>query len=103
MTIVGVTRKTSNVSAKLFLTPNEQFEATLTVGYQKVDDGHFVLALQGREYNNCCFRGPLSPATSIFHGSNRPPGSRVLPGRRQVRNLPVALLTEEFDRLRRRR
>ena len=92
--IVG-DQKTSNVSAKLFLTPNEQFEATLTVGYQKVDDGHFVLALQGREYNNCCFRGPQSGNFDISGVTG--PRARGYYRGEAVRNLPVALLTEEFE------
>ena len=88
-------QKTTNVSAKLFLTPNDQFEATLAVTYQKVDDGHFAMALQGREYNNCCFRGP--PSDSFDLSGVTGPRSREYYKGEAKRNLPVALLTEELD------
>ncbi len=88
-------QQTTDFSAKLYLTPNEDFEATLTVGYQKVEDDHFAMALQGREHNNCCFRGPVSgsPDTSGATG----PRAREYYRGEAVRNLPVALLTEEID------
>ena len=88
-------QKTTNVAAKLFLTPNEQFEATLAVAYQKVDDDHFAMALQGREYNNCCFRGPPSDSPEL-RGVTGPRAREYYIGEAQ-RNLPVALLTEELD------
>ena len=88
-------QKTTNVAAKLFLTPNEQFEATLSVAYQKVDDDHFVMALQGREFNNCCFRGPPSDSPDIS-GVTGPRAREYYRGEAK-RNLPVALLTEELD------
>ena len=88
-------QKTTNVSAKLFLTPNEQFEATLAVAYQKVDDDHFAMALQGREHNNCCFRGP--PSDSIDLSGVTGPRAREYYIGEAERNLPVALLTEELD------
>ena len=88
-------QKTTNVSAKLYLTPSEDFEATLTVGYQKVDDDHFAMALQGREHNNCCFRGPVSGSPDIS-GATGPRAREYYRGE-AVRNLPVALLTEEID------
>ena len=88
-------QKTTNVSAKLFLTPNEQFEATLSVAYQKVDDDHFAMALQGREHNNCCFRGPPSDGFDLT-GVTGPRAREYYIGEAK-RNLPVALLTEELD------
>ena len=88
-------QKTTNVSAKLFLTPNDQFEATLAVAYQKVDDDHFAMALQGREHNNCCFRGPPSDSSDLS-GVTGPRAREYYMGEAQ-RNLPVALLTEELD------
>ena len=90
-------QKTTNVSAKLFLTPNDQFEATLAVTYQKVDDDHFAMALQGREHNNCCFRGPPSDGFDLT-GVTGPRAREYYIGEVK-RNLPVALLTEEFDSL----
>ena len=88
-------QKTTNVSAKLFLTPNEQFEATLAVAYQKVDDDHFAMALQGREHNNCCFRGPPSGGFDLS-GVTGPRAREYYRGE-AIRNLPVSLLTEELD------
>ena len=88
-------QKTTNISAKLFLTPNEQFEATLALGYQKVDDGHPALALQAREHNNCCFRGPPSGSPDIT-GVTGPRAREYYIGEAQ-RNLPVALNTAELD------
>ena len=88
-------QETTNVSAKLYFTPNEDFEATLSVGYQKVEDDHFAMALQGREHNNCCFRGPVSGSPDIS-GATGPRAREYYRGEAQ-RNLPVALLTEEID------
>ena len=88
-------QETTNFAAKLFLTPSENFEATLALGYQKVDDGHAALALQGREHNNCCFRGPPSNSPDIS-GVVGPRARGYYIGEAQ-RNLPVALLTEELD------
>ncbi len=88
-------QSTSSVSAKLFLTPSEQFEATLSVGYQKVDDGHFAIALQGRNHNNCCFRGPQSSSLDLS-GVTGPRAREYYRGE-ALRDLPVALLTEELD------
>ena len=88
-------QKTTNVSAKLFLTPNEQFEATLAVAYQKVDDDHFAMALQGREFNNCCFRGAPSGGHDLS-GVTGPRAREYYMGEVQ-RNLPVTLFTEELD------
>ena len=88
-------QETTNFAAKLFLTPSENFEATFALGYQKVDDGHPALALQGREHNNCCFRGPPSGSTDIS-GVVGPRAREYYIGEAQ-RNLPVALLTEELD------
>ena len=88
-------QETTNVSAKLFLTPNDQFEATLAVSYQKVDDDHFAMALQGREYNNCCFRGPPSGSPDLL-GVTGPRAREYYMGEAQ-RNLPIALYTEELD------
>ena len=87
--------ETTTLSAKLFLTPSEQFEATLSVQWQKVDDGHFAVALQGREHNNCCFRGPPSGGFDIS-GVTGPRAREYYVGEAQ-RGLPVTLLTEELD------
>ena len=88
-------QETTNVSAKLYFTPNDDFEATLTVGYQEVADDHFAMALQGREFNNCCFRGPATGSLDIS-GPIGPRAREYYKGEAQ-RNLPVALLTEEID------
>ena len=88
-------QETMNFAAKLFLTPSENFEATFAVGYQEVDDGHPPFALQGREHNNCCFRGPPSNSTDIS-GVTGPRAREYYIGE-ALRNLPVALLTEELD------
>ena len=88
-------QETMNVAAKLFLTPSENFEATLALAYQETDDGHPALALQGREHNNCCFRGPPS-GTPDISGVTGPRAREYYIGEAQ-RNLPVALLTEELD------
>lgn len=88
-------QKTTNISGKLFFTPNEQFEATLALGYQKVDDGHPALALQAREHNNCCFRGSASGSPDIS-GVTGPRAREYYIGEAQ-RNLPVALNTPELD------
>ena len=91
-------QQTTNVSAKLYFTPNDDFEATLAVGYQKVEDGHFAIALQGREHNNCCFRGPATGSLDIS-GPIGPRAREYYKGE-AIRNLPVALLTEEIDAIR---
>ena len=88
-------QETMNVAAKLFLTPSDNFEATLALAYQETDDGHPALALQGREHNNCCFRGPPSGSPDIS-GVTGPRAREYYIGEAQ-RNLPVALLTEELD------
>lgn len=88
-------QQTTNFAAKLFLTPSENFEATFALAYQEVDDGHPALALQGREHNNCCFRGPPSNSPDIS-GVTGPRAREYYIGEAQ-RNLPVALLTEELD------
>jgi outer membrane receptor protein involved in Fe transport len=88
-------QQTTNFAAKLFLTPSENFEATFSLAYQEVDDGHPALALQGREHNNCCFRGPPSNSPDIS-GVTGPRAREYYIGEAQ-RNLPVALLTEELD------
>ena len=87
--------RTTNVSGKLFLTPNERFEATLALAFQEVDDDHFAIALQGRGHNNCCFRGPPSGSPDIS-GVTGPRAREYFIGE-AVRNLPVALFTEELD------
>jgi len=91
---VGNTETTS-LSAKLFFTPNEQFEATLAVQWQKVDDGHFPVALQGRGFNNCCMRGSPSGGFGIS-GVTGPRSREYYVGEAQ-RGLPVALWTEALD------
>ena len=88
-------QETMNLAGKLFLTPSENFEATLALAYQETDDGHPALALQGREHNNCCFRGPPSGSPDIS-GVTGPRAREYYIGEAQ-RNLPVALLTEELD------
>lgn len=88
-------QETTNFAAKLFLTPTENFEATFALAYQEVNDGHPALALQGREHNNCCFRGPPSGSTDNS-GVTGPRAREYYIGEAQ-RNLPVALLTEELD------
>ena len=88
-------QETMNLAAKLFLTPSENFEATLALAYQETDDGHPVIALQGRDHNNCCFRGPPSGSPDIS-GVTGPRAREYYIGEAQ-RNLPVALLTEELD------
>ena len=88
-------QKTTNISGKLFFTPNEQFEATLALSYQKVDDSHPALALQAREHNNCCFRGESS-GSPIITGVTGPRAREYYIGE-ALRNLPVALNTAELD------
>ena len=87
--------ETTNFAAKLFLTPSEDFEATFALAYQKVDDGHPALSLQGREHNNCCYRGPPSNSPDIS-GAVGPRAREYYIGE-ALRDLPVALLTEELD------
>ena len=87
--------KTTNMSGKLFFTPNERFEATLALSYQKVDDSHPALALQAREHNNCCFRGE-STGSPIITGVTGPRAREYYIGE-ALRNLPVALNTAELD------
>ena len=87
--------KTTNISGKLFFTPNERFEATLALSYQKVDDSHPALALQAREHNNCCFRGE-STGSPIITGVTGPRAREYYIGE-ALRNLPVALNTAELD------
>ena len=88
-------QETMNLAAKLFLTPSENFEATLALAYQETDDGHPALALQGRDHNNCCFRG--SPSGSLDISGVTGPRAREYYIGEARRNLPVALLTEELD------
>jgi len=88
-------QKTTNISGKLFFTPNERFEATLALSYQKVDDSHPALALQAREHNNCCFRGESTGSPNIT-GVTGPRAREYYIGE-ALRNLPVALNTAELD------
>ena len=87
--------RTTNASVKLFLSPNEQFEATLAVAYQKVDDDHAAFTLQGREHNNCCFRG--APSDSLDTSGVTGPRAREYYVGEAKRNLPVSLITEPLD------
>ena len=73
-------QKTTNISGKLFFTPNEQFEATLALSYQKVDDSHPTLPgpcpasprAQQLLFSRRVFRYP------DHYRRDRPQGARVL-------------------------
>ncbi|MBT8443664.1 MAG: TonB-dependent receptor, partial [Gammaproteobacteria bacterium] len=53
--------ETLSTTAKLLWTPVDGLDITLKGGYQTTDDDHFVIWLQPRADNNCCFRTPDAP------------------------------------------
>lgn len=59
--------QTDSVVGKLLFVASDDFEATVKVGYEKTDDGHFPIALQPRTDNNCCFRTPDAPRTREYY------------------------------------
>ena len=61
--------KSNDITAKLRWTPTGALDITLKAGLQKTDDEHFAAFLQGREWNNCCFRSDDAPrAREYFVG-----------------------------------
>lgn len=58
-----------DVTGKLVWKPSDIVNVALRLGLQKTDDGHFAVALQSRDLNNCCFRSALAPrAREYFAG-----------------------------------
>jgi outer membrane receptor protein involved in Fe transport len=60
-------QKTYSVTGKLLWEPTDSLEAMLRVGYQKTDDDHFAIYLQGREFNNIAFRGDDAPRAREYY------------------------------------
>ena len=83
---VGDTQ-TRSFSGRLLFTPSDDVDVSLRLGYNRQDDGHPALWMQGRDQNNCCFRGP-----------DRPRAREYYIGTAQVGN-DVTLATDLFDDL----
>jgi len=60
-------QETTSVTGKLLWEPTDIFDATLRLGYQRTDDDHFAIYLQGREFNNTAFRGPDAPRSREYY------------------------------------
>lgn len=60
-------QETDSVVGKLLFLVSEDFEATVKLGYEQTDDGHFPVALQPRTDNNCCFRTPDAPRAVEYY------------------------------------
>lgn len=66
-------QESDSANLKLLWTPTDSVDVALRLGYQEIDDGHFVLGLQRRDQNNLAFRGApgsgVSPrAREYFQG-----------------------------------
>ncbi|MDX1517424.1 MAG: TonB-dependent receptor [Woeseiaceae bacterium] len=59
--------ETDTVTAKLLLTPNDDFEASLRVTFQQDDDDHIALFLQGANRNNCFDNNATRPASRGYY------------------------------------
>lgn len=59
--------KSDEISAKLLLRPTETLDATLRLGWQRTDDGHFPMYLQPRTLNNCCERSADAPRAREYY------------------------------------
>lgn len=59
--------QTDGATFKLAYRPNESFEANWLLTYAEDDDGHPVLALQGREFNNCLPRSAANPRSRGYY------------------------------------
>ncbi len=67
--------QSSDVTAKLRWTPTDALDITLKAGLQETDDEHFAVFMQGREWNNCCFRSDGAPrAREYFVGDSHKTG-----------------------------
>jgi outer membrane receptor protein involved in Fe transport len=60
-------QETTSVTGKLLWEPSDMVDATLRIGYQKTDDDHFAMYLQGREENNTAFRNANSPRSREYY------------------------------------
>ena len=60
-------QETDSFTVKLQWTPTETIDATLRLGLEETDDGHFAIALQPRTENNCCFRTQTSPRSREYY------------------------------------
>lgn len=70
-----------NVTAKLLWAPVEGLEVTLKGGWQKQDDDHFAIYLQGRPLNNCFFRNADAPrAREYYCGKAQPDWNNMTVG-----------------------
>lgn len=72
-------QSSTDITAKLFWTPTDNFDAVFKVGYQETDDDHFPIYLQPRLLNNCCFRDPVTAprAREYYIGEARADPNRV--------------------------
>ena len=59
--------ETDSIVGKLFYMPTENLDITLKLGYQKVDDGHFAVALLKRTENNGYFRTTEAPRAREYY------------------------------------
>lgn len=68
-----------DVTAKLRWTPTASIDISLKAGWQQTDDDHYAAFLQGREWNNCCFRSADAPrAREYFIGEAHKNGDILL-------------------------
>lgn len=59
----------TDITGKLHWAPRDDLDVSLRIGLQRTDDGHFAIALQSSDLNNCCFRSANSPrARGYFVG-----------------------------------
>lgn len=60
----------ADLTGKLVWAPSDRLGVALRLGLQHTDDGHFAVALQSRDLNNCCFRTATAPrAREYFAGT----------------------------------
>jgi iron complex outermembrane receptor protein len=60
-------QETTSVTGKLLWEPSDMVDATVRLGYQKTDDDHFAIYLQGREFNNTAFRSDTAPRSREYY------------------------------------
>ncbi|MCP4925608.1 MAG: TonB-dependent receptor [Gammaproteobacteria bacterium] len=67
-----------NLTGKLFWAPTDNVDVSFKLGYQETDDDHFVIYLQPRGLNNCCFRDAMAPrAREYYQGKAVPDENNV--------------------------
>lgn len=65
--------ETMNLTGKLFWAPTDNVDVSFKLGYQETDDDHFVIYLQPRGLNNCCFRNDAAPRAREYYQGDAVP------------------------------